>query len=284
MRKYGTLIREFFLLALGTVLVAAGVYFFKFPNHFSTGGVTGIAVILTALFPQISSATFTSAINVLFLILGFVVLNKSFGMRTVFCTVLFSVTLSVLERVYPMTAPFTDQKFLELFFAVILPAIGTAIVFNLQGSTGGTDILAMILKKYTSLDIGHALLISDVLIAGSTLWFFGIETGLFSILGLLLKSTLVDSVAETINRRKSFTVVTENPQIACDFITHRLKRGATYWEAEGAYTHNKRYVVLSALSRTQAVALRRYLKAEDPKAFILVENSSEIFGKGFLQI
>ena len=284
MGKYRTLIKEFLLLTFGTVLVAAGVYFFKFPNNFSTGGVTGIAVILTAVFPNVSSAAFTSGINVVFLILGFIALNKNFGVRTVFCTVLFSLSLSVLERVYPMTAPLTDQKLLELFFAVIFPAIGTAIVFNLQGSTGGTEIIAMILKKYTSLDIGHALIITDVLIAVSTVFFFGIETGLFSILGLLLKSTLVDSVAETINRKKSFTVITENPQIACDFITHRLKRGATYWEAEGAYTHNKRYVVLSALSRSQAVALRRHLKVEDPKAFILVENSSEIFGKGFMQV
>ena len=284
MQKYRTVILEFLLLTLGTALVAAGVYFFKFPNNFSTGGVTGIAVILSALFPSVSSATFTSIINVIFLILGFLVLNKNFGLRTVYCTLFFSAFLSLLERVCPMDGPLTDQKLLELFFAVIFPAIGTAIVFNLQGSTGGTDILAMILKKYTSLDIGHALLISDVLIAGSTVIFFGIETGLFSILGLLLKSTLVDSVAETINRKKSFTVVTEHPELACDFITHRLKRSATFWEAEGAYTHTKRYVVLSALSRTQAVSLRRYLKQEDPHAFILVENSSEIFGKGFMQV
>lgn len=284
MQKYRTVILEFLLLTLGTVLVAAGVYFFKFTNNFSTGGVTGIAVILSALFPSVSSATFTSVMNVIFLILGFVVLNKSFGLRTVFCTLLFSGTLSLLERICPLDGPLTDQRLLELFFAVIFPAIGTAIVFNLQGSTGGTDILAMILRKYTSLDIGHAMLISDVLIAGSTLIFFDIETGLFSLLGLMLKSTLVDSVAETINRKKSFTVVTEDPEIACDFITHRLKRGATYWEAEGAYTHTKRYVVLSALSRAQAVALRRYLKAKDPHAFMLVENSSEIFGKGFMQV
>lgn len=277
------MVKEFLFMTLGTALVAFGTYFFKFPNHFSTGGVTGMAVILSALFPAVSNSTFASVINTAFLLLGFVVLNRGFGLRTVYCSLLFSGLLSVLEWIAPMSAPFTDQPVLELFFAVILPAIGSAILFNLESSTGGTDILAMILKKYTSLDIGMALLYCDVLIAAATLLVYDIETGLFSILGLVLKSVLVDSVIESLNRRKSFTIITSQPQIACDFITFTLKRGATFWQAEGAYTHGQKYVVLTALSRGQAVALRRHLKQHDPHAFMLIENSSEIFGKGFLR-
>ena len=128
-----------------------------------------------------------------------------------------------------------------------------------------------------------ALLYCDVLIAAATLLVYDIETGLFSILGLVLKSVLVDSVIESLNRRKSFTIITSQPQIACDFITFTLKRGATFWLAEGAYTHGQKYVVLTALSRGQAVALRRHLKQHDPHAFMLIENSSEISGKGFLR-
>lgn len=276
-------IRDAFLLTIGTLLVAVGVYFFKFPNNFSTGGVTGIAVILSAFFPGVSTSTFASAINLLFLILGFLVLNRGFGLRTVYCSLLFSGALSLLDYLVPLERPVTDEPVLELFFAVILPAIGSAILFNTDGSTGGTDILAMILKKYTSMDIGKALLCCDVLIAGSTLLVYDIRTGLFSLLGLVLKSVLVDNAIESLNRKKSFTVITTQPETACHFITHTLRRGATFWEAEGAYTHDKKYVVLAALSLGQAVALRRYLKQEDPGAFVLIENSSEIFGKGFLQ-
>ena len=276
--------KEILLLTLGTALVAVGVYFFKFPNNFSTGGVTGIAVIVSAFFPEVSASTFASVINLGFLLLGFLVLNRGFGLRTVYCSLLFSGLLSLLDRLVPLAGPLTDQKLLELFFAVILPAIGSAILFNLEGSTGGTDILAMILRKFTSLDIGRALLCCDVLIAASTLVVYDIETGLFSLLGLTLKSVLVDTVIESLNRKKSFTIITDRPQIACDFITHRLKRGATFWPAEGAYTHEAKFVVLAALSRSQAVALRRHLKAEDPRAFMLIENSSEIFGKGFLRV
>ena len=282
--KTAQLVREFLFLTLGTALVAVGVYFFKFPNNFSTGGVTGIAVIISAFVPGISTSTFASVLNLVFLALGFLVLNSSFGLRTTYCSLLFSGLLSLLDRLCPLEAPLTDQPLLELFFAVILPSLGSAILFNIGGSTGGTDILAMILKKFSSLDIGRALLCCDVLIAASTLVVYDIRTGLFSILGLLLKSLMVDSVIESLNRKKAFTVITAQPEIAIDFITHKLNRGATYWEAEGGYTHDRKYVVLAAVSGGQAVFLRRYLKEKDPKAFMLIENSSEIFGKGFMRV
>ena len=281
--KVKQFLTEYALLTLGTALVAMGTYFFKFPNHFSTGGVTGIAVILSSIFPSISSSLFASVINVAFLLLGFGVLNRGFGVRTVYCSLLFSGMLAGLEWLVPLSGPLTDEKLLELFFGVILPALGSAILFNTQGSTGGTDILAMILKKFTSLDIGMALLYVDVLIAGSTLILIDIETGLFSLLGLVLKSVLVDSVIESLNRKKSFILVTSCPEEVCDFITHTLHRSATFWKGEGAYSHQDKWVVLTALSRAQAVALRRHLKTIDPHAFMLITNSSEIFGKGFLR-
>ena len=284
MRQKLAAVREYAMLTLGTFLVAAGVYFFKFPNQFNTGGVTGLAVILNAAIPAVSASTFASVINIAFLVLGFVALDKSFGVRTVYCSILFSVILSGLEWLCPLTAPLTDQKTLELFFAVILPSLGSAILFNLQSSTGGTDILAMILKRFSSMDIGNALLCVDVLIAGSTLYFVGIEAGLYSILGLVLKSVVVDTVIESLNRRKSFMAVTSCPEEVCAFITHTLNRSATYWQAKGAYSHDEKWVVLTALSRSQAVALRLYLKSTDPHAFILVTNSSEIFGKGFMRV
>ena len=283
MLKYKQLIKEYLLMAFGIFLVAIGNYFFKFPNNFSLGGVTGISVILAAFIPGISTTTLSSVINILFLMLGFAVLKRDFGIRTMYCTLLFSGMLSLLEWLCPMTGPLTDEKLLELIFTVVLPAIGTAIVFNLQGSTGGTDILALIIKKYSSLDIGKALFCSDVLIAASALFVFDIETGLFCVLGMILKSVLVDNVAESLNRKKSFTVITDDPHIACDFINNKLHRGATFWQAEGAYSHGKKYIVLAVLSVAQAVALRRYLKIHDPHSFILVENSSEIFGNGFMQ-
>ena len=284
MQKTLAVAREYLLLTLGTFLVAAGVYFFKFPNSFNTGGVTGLAVILNAVFPAVSSSMFASTINIAFLVLGFMVLDRNFGVRTVYCSVLFSAMLSGMECLWPLAGPLTDEKMLELFFAVIFPSLGSAILFNMQSSTGGTDILAMLLKRFSNMDIGRALLYVDVLIAASTLYFVNIEAGLYSVLGLVLKSVVVDTVIESLNRRKSFLAVTSCPDQVCHFITYTLNRSATYWQASGAYTHDPKWVVLTALSRSQAVALRLYLKSTDPHAFILVTNSSEIFGKGFMRV
>ena len=178
-----------------------------------------------------------------------------------YCSLLYSGLVQMFEWVFPMHAPLTGQKMLELFFAVILPALGSAILFNINASTGGTDIAAMILKKYTGMDVGRALLVSDVAIAAAALFVFDIETGLFSLLGLVLKSVLVDSVIESLNRRKAFFIISYDPEHVCDYITNTLVRGATVWEGQGAYTHQTHYVVLTVLSRGQAVALRRHLKA-----------------------
>ncbi len=275
--------KEFFWMNLATVMISVGVYCFKFPNNFSMGGVSGLSILLGKVLPVLSASSYNTIINVLFLILGFLMLDKSFGFRTVYCSLLSAGLIQVFSWVWPLTAPLTDQLMLELFFAVILPALGAAILFNIDASSGGTDIAAMILKKYTGLDVGTALLISDVAIAAAALFVFDVKAGLCSLLGLALKSVLVDSAIESLNRRKAFFVITSDPEHVCDYVTHTLVRGATVWTAQGAYTHDVHHVVLTVLSRGQAVALRRHLKQVDPHAFMIVANSSEIFGKGFLR-
>ena len=275
--------KEFLWMNLATVMISVGVYCFKFPNNFSMGGVSGLSILLGKVLPVLSASSYNTIINVLFLILGFLMLDKSFGFRTVYCSLLSAGLIQVFSWVWPLTAPLTDQLMLELFFAVILPALGAAILFNIDASSGGTDIAAMILKKYTGLDVGTALLISDVAIAAAALFVFDATAGLCSLLGLALKSVLVDSAIESLNRRKAFFVITSDPEHVCDYVTHTLVRGATVWTAQGAYTHDVHHVVLTVLSRRQAVTLRRYLKQVDPHAFMIVANSSEIFGKGFLR-
>ena len=277
------LFHEFLLMTLGTALVSVGVYFFKFPNNFSMGGVSGLAVLLGQLLPFLSPSTFNGIINLLFLLLGFLLLDKGFGFRTVYCSILYAGLVQLFEVLCPLSAPLTGELMLELLFAVILPAVGSAILFNIGASSGGTDIAAMILKKYTGLDVGRALLFSDVAIAAAALWVFDVRAGLCSLLGLALKSVLVDSAIESFNLRKAFFIITSQPEAVCSYITQTLGRGATLWQAQGAYTHEEHHVVLTVLSRSQAVVLRRHLRTVDPKAFLIVASSSEIFGKGFLK-
>ena len=277
----GSIAKEYALLTLGTVIMAMGTYFFKFPNNFSTGGVTGLAVVLARYFPMISRADFVMIFNVALLGLGVAVFGKSFAGKTVYVSLLMSAVTWLMERMIPMAAPMTNQPLLELIFAVSLPAVGSAILFNLDASSGGTDIVAMVLRKYTSLDIGKALICSDLVITLAACVAFGMETGLFSILGLVMKSLLVDMVLENINTHKYFHIITTKPQAIEEFITNTLHRGATELHGEGAYTHEGRTVLLTVMNRHEAVLLRRYVRQVDPGAFVLIINTGEIVGKGF---
>ena len=159
-------IKEFLLLTFSTLLIAVGIYFFKFPNNFTFGGVTGLAV-LVAKTGLINASDFTFIINMVLLLMGFLVFGRKFGIKTTYTSILLSLSLSLLERIYPMNAPFTDEPMLELCFAIALPALGSAILFNIGASSGGTDIIAMILKKYTNVNIGKGLLLSDLLITAA---------------------------------------------------------------------------------------------------------------------
>lgn len=275
-------IEEYALITIGILLVVVGVYFFKFPNHFSIGGVTGAAIILSRVFGgSISSGTIVIVINAILLIIGYIVLGKSIGNRTLYGSVLLSVALRLLEIFVPMSKPLTTQPVLELAFAVLLPSIGAALLFNIGASTGGTDIVAMILKKYTSLDIGRSLLISDSFLTLLTFPVFGISTGLFSILGLFLKCTLVDTIIENLNLNKYFTIISEHPKPICDYILQNLHRSATVFDAKGAFSEKEKKIILTVMNRSQAVNLRKYIRQADPDAFLLITNTSEIVGRGF---
>ena len=272
---------EYLILTLATLIMVVGVYVFKFPNNYSFGGVTGIAVVLSAVVP-LTAGTINFIINMLMLVFGFIFLGKGFGVKTVYVSVLLSVGLSVLEKVWPMSGPLTDQPVLELLFAIALPAFSSAILFNIGASGGGTDILAMIMKKYTNLDnIGMPLFLVDFVIVVLSCFAFDIKTGLFSLCGLLAKSLVIDGVIENINLCKYFTIICNGPEPICEFIHHHLNRSATIFEAQGSFEHRKKYVILTEMKRSQAVELRNFIRIHEPDAFLMITNSSEIIGKGF---
>ena len=240
-------LRHFFLLTFSTLVMAAGTYFFKFPNNFTFGGITGLAV-LVAKTGVMSAGDFNFITNMILLIIGFFILGKKFAAKTAYCSILLSVALSALERIYPMSAPLTNQPMLELCFAIALPSLGSAILFNIGSSSGGTDIIAMILKKYSSVDIGHALLITDVLITVAGCFMFDIATGLYSFLGLAIRSFMIDTFIESFNLSKYFNVVCDNPKPICDFIVQELNRSATVCHAQGAFSGKDKYVIFTALN------------------------------------
>lgn len=280
-----SLIESYLLMTLGIFITAIGTYFFKFPNNFSTGGVSGLSLILGRVIPAqfFTPSIFMFIINMALLVVGFISLGGGFAFSTVYCSTLLSVLMAVFEKLWPIGAPLTTQPFLELCFAVLLPGVGSAILFHLGASSGGTDIVAMVLRKHTSMNIGTALMAVDSFITIAALICFGVETGLYCILGLLLKSTLVDYVGDSFRTKKCFQIITDHPQPIVDFIVNTLHRGATLEEVHGAYSNAPKTMIVTVLGRTQALVLRKHVHTVDPHAFMIITASTEIVGKGFLK-
>lgn len=275
-------LKEYALMTASVMLLVLGIYFFKYPSNFAFGGVTGIAMIVSQLTNgAVSNGNFVLILNCILLVIGFIFLGKDFGVKTVYCSLLMSFSLKLLEIYYPMSGPFTTEPLLELTYAVALPAIASAILFNIDASTGGTDIVAMLLKKYTSINIGRSLFLVDSLMTVSTIFIFGIQTGLLCCLGLMVKSLVIDSVIESINLCKYFTVICEHADEISEYITTTLHRSATLSDATGAFSKHEKKVVITILSRSQAVQLKRYIKEVEPTAFCIITNTSEIVGRGF---
>jgi len=275
---------EFLLINVGLFLVAAGIVLFKIPNNFATGGVSGVAIIIYKFFPNAPVGLLMLVINIVLVFFGFLFLGRDFGSKTVYSSFVLSGMVWGLERLIPITAPLTGDTMLELIFSILLPAIGSAIVFNSNASTGGTDIIAKILNKYTSINIGKTLLLADFGITVMALFVFGVRTGMYSMLGLILKGFIIDLVIESLNVSKHFVIISDKSQEIKEFIVKELKRGATVHKAYGAYSNEEKEVITAIMSRRQAVRLRRFIRDHDENAFISITNTSEIIGKGFRNV
>ena len=279
-KKFNKKFVDFSALTVASILIAISTWMFKYPNNFTFGGITGLSIVLSKAFDA-SASTLNLVMNIILLVIGVIVIGKGFAGKTLYVTILSTVSISVLDKIYPITKPLTEEPIIELLFAVAVPAVASAILFNMDASSGGTDIVAMVLKKYTTMEIGSAIFTIDLFITLSAFFFFDFATGLYSLTGLFAKTLIMDGAIENINLCKYFTIITTNPKPICDFIHNELHRSATIYKAEGAYSHTEKNIVLVVLKRSQAVRLRRFIKEVEPHAFMMITNSSEIIGKGF---
>lgn len=252
-------IKNFLIMTLSITIMAIGVYYFKFPNNFTFGGVTGAAVVFAKITP-LSASMFSTIVNMLLLVVGFFFLGKGFAIKTTYATILLSVELLVLEKLDPLTHPLSNEPMLELIFAIALPAIASALLFYVGASSGGTDVIAMIIIAC---------------------FVFDIKTALYSFVGLVVKSFMIDAIIENIMLRKSIMLICDDKDVICDYITNTLEKSATYVEARGAYTGERNYIVFSTLTKKQAIELRSFIHQNKLHAFMSVMSTSEVFGKGF---
>ncbi len=276
--KYGI---KYAIITLSITIMSIGVYFFKFPNNFVFGGVTGMAALAAKLTP-LSASAFSSATNTLLLIVGFFFLGKEFAINTGYATLLMSFELMVLEKLVPISGPLSDQPMLDLVFAIALPAIASALLFNVGASSGGTDVIALIVEKYTHLhNIAAALFLTDLFMVVAACFVFNLYTALYSFVGLTVKSLVIDAVLEKIKMCKAILIICDDKEPICDFVMKKLVRGATYTPCFGAYTNKPHYMIYTTLTNREAGQLQEFIHEQHLNAFISMLSTTEVFGKGF---
>lgn len=274
-------VKQYVLIILSISIMSVGVYFFKFPNNFVFGGVTGTAALVAKLTPMSASA-FSSAANLVLLVVGLIFLGKEFAMTTGYATFVMSVELMVFEKLCPLSGPLSDQPMLDLLFAIALPAIASALLFNVGASSGGTDIIALIVEKYTHIhSIAVALFITDLFMVIAACFVFDLYTALYSFVGLTVKSLVIDAVLEKIKMCKAILIVCDEKKPICDFVMRKLMRGATYTPCFGAYTDKPHYIIYTTLTRHEADQLQEFIHKEHLNAFMSMLSTTEVFGKGF---
>lgn len=295
------------MLIVGIIMMSASVYFFQVPNNFTLGGVAGIAIILsnfiTPAVPWLTQSVIMIFINVSLLILGLIILGKQCTLRTIFCSLAYTFFIWLFEyidiiglinqaagrvltnpetgEIISVLKTLTDEPFLELVYAILLFGIGGALIFNCGASSGGTDIIALILKKYTSLNVGMALMLIDLIVVCVSFYTFTATSALFSLMGLFTKSFLLDSVIESIGKTKYITIITSHPDIISEYILKVIQHGYTKYDAEGGYTGEPKKVIVTVCKRGEALKIKNKVKEVDPNAFVIINDAKEILGKGF---
>ena len=278
-------------MTIGVIMMSSSVYFFQTPNGFTLGGVAGIALLLQYAFnnPYLTQGVFIAIINVILITVGLIILGKQCTVRTVYCSLLYTAIVWGFEMLigpgkqpihveWPLTG---GEKFLELCYAILLFGVGGAIIFNCGSTSGGTDIIAMIIKKFTKLNVGLSLLIIDLIVICITFTSVPVDAALFSLLGLFAKSFLLDGVIESIGKTKYITIITKHPDEINEYVISKLKHSCTIVDAEGGYTKESKKILLTVCKRGEALRLKTNVKLLDPEAFVIITDANEILGKGF---
>ena len=272
----------FLTLNAGVLLLAISMFLFNAPNNFALGGMGGLSILLAKyITPQVGWLTqpvLLAILNGILLVVGLIFLGKAMTLKTIYCTIAYSLEVWAFDFI-PLERPLTGEPLLELVYAVIVSGAAHAIVFNCRASTGGSDIIALIVKKFAKINIGAALLAADFLIAGLSFWTFGPEIGLYSVLGVFAKSFVIDGIIENITKTKYVTIITSQPDVVSNLILEGIHRGFTKYAAEGGYTKEPRTIIITVCRRAQAVRLHEL----DPGSFVIITDANEILGKGFAE-
>lgn len=272
-------ILEYIFVIVGAAVVAIGFNLFLFPNQVASGGVSGISTILHGLFGW--NAGFVQyAFNIPLFIAGVLILGKSFGVKSLLGTLALPFFVILTEDWNAAT----NDPLLGAIFGGIVVGGGIGLVFKGKASTGGTDLLAQIITKYTGLTLGTSVLCIDGLIAISAAVVFDIEKGLYAIIGLFVTTKTIDIIQMGFSQSKMVYIITQNQDEVRDAIYEHVNRGVTKLPAIGGYTGEERPVLMVVVYQTEFTKLKQVVKTVDPSAFVIVSDAYEVLGEGFKRV
>lgn len=274
-------IKEYFLSTIGVAIVVIGLEYFHFSNGIASGGISGLALAINAIFP-ISPSVFMFICNLVLFVLSFIFIGGSFGIKSIYSAMLTSAFMWLCENVFPPIVV-TDNLLLASIFGSAVVAFGTAIVFNQNASTGGTSIIAKFINKFFHIPIGQGLLIADCTVTILAIYSFGVEKGLFGLLSTIIIGNLIDKFIAGINPVKQVFIITKEEDLIVDFINNKIDRGCTILTGKGGYTKSDTAIIYSVLNSKQFITLKQFIKENNPEAFLTVSESTEALGKGFVE-
>lgn len=269
-------LKQYVMISLGVVMIAVSIHFFLLPSKLALGGATGMALII-AKFIQLPESYLIVIVNIFLFVLGFLVIGNSFGIKTIIATLCLSGLVALFGKYVEITEPLVNDTFLQLIIAVMLYAIGVGLVLNNYASTGGSDIIALILQKYTGLDLGIGCLLTDFVITLSMGFLYGADKAFYSLVGVIINGLLIDKTINGLNSSRYCIINTQKPEAVCDFLLS-MGRSANIYSVVGAYKKNTQSVIHTVLSRRDFVKLKEFLSKNDESSFMVVTNAHSVFG------
>ena len=260
---------ELFTLTAAVAIIAAAVYFFLVPSHASVSSISGLGIILTNFIP-LPLSVITMVLNVVLLIIGFITCGREFGTKTVYTSILLPVFIGIFERIFPNIGSLTKTQELDVLCYGLVVSVGLSILFNMNASSGGLDIVAKIMNKYLHIELGKAMSLAGMCVALSAALVYDKKTVVLSVLGTYFNGMVVDHFIFGQNLKRRVCIITKYEEELRNFILHELHSGATIYDAIGAYNLDKRHEIITIVDKNEYQKLMNYINNLDPKAFITV--------------
>lgn len=267
------------LIFLGSVILATGLYFFLLSHNISAGGVSGLSLVISNLF-NINIGIINLVLNALVLILGGVFISLDFAKKSILSAATVSLTIIILERFFPNTI-LTNDPILNVIFGPTTIAIGLGLIFYNGGSSGGTDVIATMINKYTSFPIHVSLFLTDFLVVILSAFVIGLEKSLYAVLSIIIQSIALDNVIQGLGKKVAIYVISDKYEEINDILIKKYQRGVTLLHAEGGYTGRGKKIILTVSTIRRYPLIKDDILKVDDRAFIFTNTISEVLGEGF---